>query len=80
MTDLNSLNEAINRRAGRKLIPSIIVSLVLLALVFGTITVAPVTFAILILAAILLAMRELVNAFRAGGIELPTFEIGRAHV
>jgi phosphatidate cytidylyltransferase len=73
MTDLNSLNEAINRRAGRKLIPSIIVSLILLALVFGTITIAPVTFAFLILAAILLAMRELVNAFRAGGIELPTF-------
>ena len=72
MTDLNSLNEAINRRAGRKLIPSIIVSVILLALVFGTVAVEPFTFAILISVAILLAMRELTKAFKAGGIELPT--------
>ena len=73
MTDLNSLNEAINRRAGRKLIPSIIVSLILLALVFGTVAVEPFTFAILISIAILLAMRELTKAFKSGGIELPTY-------
>lgn len=38
MSDLHSLNEAINKRAGRKLIPSIGVGIVILALVIGSLS------------------------------------------
>ena len=36
MDDLHSINDAINRRAGRKLGPSILVSLSLVAIVWGS--------------------------------------------
>ena len=71
MDDLHSLNEAINERAGRKLLPSIAVSIAIFALVFVTITYAPILFGVLVWAAIMLAMRELVRAYNAGGIALP---------
>ena len=38
MSDLHSLNEAINKRAGRKLIPSIGVGILILALVIGSLS------------------------------------------
>ena len=38
MSDLHSLNEAINKRAGRKLLPSIGVGIVILALVVGSLS------------------------------------------
>jgi len=38
MSDLHSLNEAINKRAGRKLLPSIGVGIVILALVIGSLS------------------------------------------
>ena len=71
MDDFHSLNEAINKKAGRKLGPSILVSLAILAVVFLTISFAPPLFAIFAWVAILLAGRELTKAYRAGGIELP---------
>lgn len=71
MDDFHSLNEAINARAGRKLGPSILVSLSLLAVVFLTISFAKFLFAIFVWVAILLAARELIRAYKAGGIELP---------
>ena len=71
MDDIHSINEAINRKAGRQLIPSILVSITILALVFGTISFAPILFGVLIWAAIMVALRELVHAYRAGGIDLP---------
>lgn len=71
MDDLHSLNEAINAKAGRKLLPSILVSLTIFALVFVTIEYVPILFGVLVWAAIMLAMRELVRAYNAGGIELP---------
>jgi phosphatidate cytidylyltransferase len=71
MDDLHSLNEAINKKAGRKLIPSIFVAIVILALVFGTVYLVPALFAGLLWIAVLLAVRELSHAYRAGGIDLP---------
>ena len=71
MDDFHSLNEAINKKAGRKLGPSILVSFAILAVVFLTISFAPPLFAIFAWIAILLAGRELTKAYRAGGIDLP---------
>lgn len=71
MDDFHSLNAAINAKAGRKLGPSILVSLSLLAVVFVTISFVKFLFAIFVWVAILLAARELIRAYKAGGIELP---------
>ncbi len=71
MDDLHSLNEAINKRAGRKLLPSILVSIALLVLVFGSVILAPALFGVLLWIAVLLAAHELVHAYGEGGIELP---------
>jgi phosphatidate cytidylyltransferase len=78
MDDFHSLNNAINARAGRKLGPSILVSLAILAVVFVTISFAPPLFAIFAWIAILLAGRELTKAYKAGGIELPVNAISIA--
>ena len=78
MDDFHSLNEAINAKAGRKLGPSILVSLAILAVVFLTISFAPPLFAIFAWIAILLAGRELTKAYKAGGIELPVNAISIA--
>ena len=73
MADLHAINDAINKRAGRKLLPSILVSLLLLALIFGTITVNPWLFFILIWIVIMIGIREIASAYRKGGIELPDY-------
>ncbi len=71
MDDMHSINDAINKRAGRKLIPSIAVSLLLLTIVFGALRIDPLLFAIFLWIVIMLAIREIVSAYRIGGIELP---------
>ena len=63
MSDLHSINEAINKRAGRKLIPSIMVGLALLAIIFSTMAFIPVLFATFVGVAVLIALRELTSAF-----------------
>ena len=63
MSDLHSLNEAINRRAGRKLLPSIAVSLSLIVLVWVTLAFYRGIFAILLYIAMGLGLREIVRAF-----------------
>ena len=73
MGDLHAINDAINKRAGRKLLPSILVSLFLLALIFGSINTAPLLFFALIWVVIMLGVRELAHAYRTGGIELPDY-------
>jgi phosphatidate cytidylyltransferase len=78
MEDFHSLNNAINARAGRKLGPSILVSLAILAVVFLTISFVPPIFALFAWVAIILAGRELTKAYKAGGIELPTNAISVA--
>jgi phosphatidate cytidylyltransferase len=71
MADLHAINDAINKRAGRKLIPSIFVSLLLLGLIFGTIAIAPLLFFALIWVVIMIGIREIAHAYRKGGIDLP---------
>ncbi len=77
MDDLHSINDAINKRAGRKLIPSIIVGFGILGLVFGALRLSPLLFAVLVWIAILLAIREIVRAYKAGGIDIPAFPLYR---
>ena len=70
MSDLHSINEAINAKAGRKLLPSILVSLTLIALVWATLAYARVIFAVLVAIAVSLGIREITRAFAAAGIHI----------
>ena len=63
MDDLHSINDAINRRAGRKLGPSILVSLSLVAIVWASLAFQPVIFAALVTLAVCLGIREIARAF-----------------
>jgi len=73
MADLHAINDAINKRAGRKLLPSILVSLLLLAIIFTTINTEPLLFFGFIWVVIMIGVREIVHAYRKGGIELPGY-------
>lgn len=68
MSDIHSINEAINKRAGRKLFPSIAVSLSLVALVWFALAYHREIFAVVVAVAVLLGIREIVRAFNASGI------------
>jgi phosphatidate cytidylyltransferase len=70
VSDLHSINEAINAKAGRKLLPSILVSLTLIALVWSTLAYARVVFAALIAIAVSLGIREIARAFAAAGTHI----------
>ena len=73
MADLHAINNAINKRAGRKLLPSILVSLLLLAIIFTTINTEPLLFFGFIWVVIMIGVREIAHAYRKGGIELPDY-------
>ena len=68
MSDLHSINEAINKKAGRKLLPSIGVGLSLIGLVGFTLSYQRALFAIVVAIAVILGARELVRAFAARSI------------
>jgi len=68
MSDIHSINEAINKRAGRKLFPSIAVSLSLVALIWFALAYHREIFAVVVAVAVLLGIREIVRAFNASGI------------
>ena len=70
MSDIHSINEAINKRAGRKLLPSIAVSLSLIALIWFALAYHREIFATVVTVAVLLGIREIVRAFGARGIYL----------
>ena len=70
MSDLHSINEAINKKAGRKLIPSILVGLGLLGIIFSTMAFVPILFALFVLIAVLLALHELSAAFNLREIKV----------
>ena len=70
MSDLHAINEAINKRAGRKLIPSIIVGLFLLAVIFTTMAFVPPLFALFVGTAVLIALHELTAALKLHSIAL----------
>lgn len=63
MEDLHSINEAINRRAGRKFLPSIAVSVLIILAVWFTLAFHRQLFAVLIGIAVILGIREIVRAF-----------------
>lgn len=67
MSDLHSFNEAINARAGRKLFPSIAVGLGLMALIWSSLAFERTIFAFLVAFALVLAVRELSQAFTSVG-------------
>ena len=71
MSDIHSINEAINKRAGRKLFPSIAVSLFLVALIWFALAYRREIFAVVVAVAVLLGIREIVRAFNASGIYVP---------
>jgi phosphatidate cytidylyltransferase len=73
MADLHAINDAINKKAGRKLLPSILVSLFLLGLIFGTINTEPLLFFALIWIVIMIGIREITAAYGKGGIDLPDY-------
>ena len=68
MSDLHSINEAINKKAGRKLLPSIGVGLSLIGLVWFALSYQREIFAIVVAIAVILGIREIVRAFAARSI------------
>ncbi len=78
MSDLHSINEAINKRAGRKLLPSIAVGLFLLAIIFSTMAYIPVLFAVFVGIAVLIALHELTTAFKAREIQINFLQLSVA--
>jgi len=73
MADLHSINDAINKRAGRNLINSVIVSVLLLVVVFGSAYFIQGAFGVLVWIAVMVAIRELKLAYRHGGVEVPEY-------
>jgi phosphatidate cytidylyltransferase len=65
MSDLQAINEAINKRAGRRLLPSIAVSIVLISGVWSLLAFFRFGIAILVAIAVSLAIKELANAYRS---------------
>lgn len=78
MSDLHSINEAINKRAGRKLLPSIGVGIFLILLVWASLATYRVFFAALVAIAVLLGIRELNRALSAANIHLPLWALAGA--
>jgi phosphatidate cytidylyltransferase len=71
MEDIHAIQDAINKRAGRNLGSSILVSATIIALVFGSLAINPAIFAVLVAIALMIAIRELNHAYRAGGVSIP---------
>lgn len=67
MSDIFAINAAINKRAGRKLLPSIAVSLSLIALIWFALAYHREIFAVVVAVAVLLGIREIVRAFGVRG-------------
>jgi phosphatidate cytidylyltransferase len=80
VSDLHSINEAINKRAGRKLLPSIAVSISLIALVWFALAYQRAIFALLVTLAVVLGIRELNKAFTAVDIHIPLWSLTTAAV
>lgn len=70
MSDLHAINEAINKRAGRQLVTSILIALVLLAIIFSTLAFAPFLFSLVVILAFAIATHELITAYTRTGVAL----------
>jgi len=77
MSDIHSINEAINKKAGRKLVPSIVVGLSLLGLIWFSLSVYKELFLVVLGTAVVLGIREIVRAFnsRSIAISFPSLSI-----
>ena len=77
MSDIHSINEAINKKAGRKLVPSIVVGLSLLGLIWFSLSVYKELFLVVLMTAVVLGIREIVRAFssRSIAISFPSLSI-----
>jgi len=80
MSDFQSINEAINKRAGRKLGSSIIVSLSLVALIWFALAYRREVFAVVVTVAVLLGIREIVRAFSVRGIYISVVSLAAGAV
>ena len=80
MSDIHSINEAINKRAGRKLLPSIAVSLFLVLLVWFSLSTYRILFATLVTLAVVLGIRELNRAFSIVDIHIPLWSLTTATI
>ncbi|CAN2209645.1 CdsA CDP-diglyceride synthetase [Candidatus Nanopelagicaceae bacterium] len=80
MSDLHSLNEAINKKAGRKLLPSIGVSLSLVALIWFALAYQRIIFAAVVTVVVILGIRELNKAFTAVDIHIPLWSLTTAAI
>jgi phosphatidate cytidylyltransferase len=80
MSDLHSINEAINKRAGRKLLPSIVVGLSLLGLIWFSLSVYKELFLLVLVTAVILGIREIARAYnsRSIAISFPSLSIAAA--
>jgi phosphatidate cytidylyltransferase len=70
MSDLHAINEAINKRAGRQLVTSILIALVLLTIIFSTLAFAPFLFSLVVILAFAIATHELITAYTRSGVTL----------
>jgi phosphatidate cytidylyltransferase len=70
MSDLHAINDAINKRAGRKLLPSIGVSIALFAIVWFSLAYERAIFAAIVALAMVLGVREMVGALKKADIHL----------
>ena len=80
MSDLHAINDAINKRAGRKLLPSIGVSVVLIVLVWTALATYRVIFAGIVALAMVLGVREMVGALKKADIELSFIALALASI
>ena len=80
MSDLHSINEAINKRAGRKLLPSIAVSIALILLVWTALATYRVIFAAIVALAMVLGVREMQQALKTNDINLSFLGLSLASV
>ncbi len=75
MSDFQSINDAINKKAGRKLGPSILVSASLVAIVWFALAYQREIFAGLVGVAVLFGIREIVRAFSARDIYISAISL-----
>lgn len=80
MSDLHAINDAINKRAGRKLLPSIAVSVALIVLVWTALATYRVIFAAIVALAMVLGVREMVGALKKSDIHLSFIGLSLASV
>ena len=68
MSELSAFNDALNKRAGRKLLPSIAVGLTIIAICWFSLSYERAFFAAIVAIAVSLGIRELARAFGASNI------------